>query len=124
MEHADPITLTAFQTAMSVAMALCCAILFEHGIHLEAATGTHWAIIVYLALTCTVAGYLLQNSALRHISARTVALLQCICPVMTGFFSWLILGEKLSAAGLVGAAILLFCVVAETLMTDEKPENG
>ncbi|MBO7421808.1 MAG: DMT family transporter [Oscillospiraceae bacterium] len=124
MEHTDPITLTTVQTAMSVAMALCCAFVFEHGIHLEAATGTHWAIIIYLALTCTVAGYLLQNSALRSISARTVALLQCICPVMTGFFSWLILGEKLSVAGIIGAAILLFCVVAETLMKEEKTENS
>ena len=124
MEHCDPITLTVVQTSMSAAMALCCAVLFEHGIHLEAATVTHWAIIVYLALTCTVAGYLLQNSALKHISARTVALLQCICPVMTGFFSWLILGEKLSVAGLVGAAILLFCVIVETLMKDEKTENS
>ncbi len=120
MEKADPVTLTAFQTAVSVAMALICALIFEHGVHLEAATGTHWAIIVYLALTCTVAGYFLQNSALRHISARTVALLQCICPVMTAFFSWLILGEKLSAIGLVGAGILLVCAAAATLMREPK----
>ena len=119
LEHVDPITLTAVQTAVSVSMALLCAFVFEHGIHLEAASGTHWLIIFYLALTCTVAGYLLQNSALRHISARTVALLQCVCPVMTAFFSRLVLGEKLSAAGMTGACILLACVAAETMMTDE-----
>ena len=120
LERVDPITLTAVQTAASVVMALVCALFIEHGIHLEAATGTHWAIIVYLALACTVAGYLLQNAALRSISARTVALLQCICPVMTALFSRLVLGESLSVAGLAGAAILLGCVAAETLMNDDK----
>ena len=124
LERVDPITLTAVQTAASVVMALVCALCIEHGIHLEAATGTHWAIIVYLALACTVAGYLLQNAALRSISARTVALLQCICPVMTALFSRLVLGESLSAAGLAGAAILLGCVAAETLMNDDKTVSG
>ena len=121
LDRVDPITLTAVQTAASAAMALICTLVFEKGVHLENATPTHWAIILYLALTCTVAGYFLQNAALGYISARTVALLQCICPVMTAFFSWLLLGESLSAAGLVGAAILLACVAAETVMKDDPP---
>ena len=121
LDRVDPITLTAVQVAASVAMALVCTLLFEKGIHLENATPVHWAIILYLALTCTVAGYFLQNAALGHISARAVALLQCICPVMTAFFSWLLLKETLSPAGLVGAVILLACVAAETTMKDDPP---
>lgn len=123
LERVDPVSLTAVQTAASVAMALVCALLFEGGIHLEAAAPTHWAIIVYLALACTVAGYLLQNAALKSISARMVALLQCVCPVMTALFSRLVLGEHLSAAGLAGAVILLGCVAAETLMKDDEPDS-
>ena len=87
---------------------------------IEAAAPVHWAIIVYLALACTVAGYLLQNAALESLSSRLVALLQCVCPVMTALFSFLLLGERLSAAGLVGAAILLGCVAAETLMQEDR----
>ena len=120
MERVDPVTLTAIQTAMSVLMALVCTLLFERGIHLEAATGKHWAVIVYLALACTVTGYCLQNAALRQLSARTVALLQCICPVMTALFSRLLLEERLSTAGMIGAAILLLCAAAETVMTEEE----
>ena len=100
-------------------MALACALFFERGIHLEAAEPVHWAIIVYLALACTVAGYLLQNAALESLSSRLVALLQCVCPVMTALFSFLLLGERLSAAGLIGAAILLGCVAAETLIRED-----
>ena len=124
LKRVDSITLTAVQTAASVVMAAVCATVFEHGVHLEAAAGIHWIIIVYLALACTVAGYLLQNLALGRISARIVALLQCICPVMTAFFSWLILGETLSSAGMIGAAILVGCVAAETMMTDGKRDPG
>ena len=104
------------QAAASVAMALICALVFDRGVHLEAATGIHWTVILYLALACTVAGYLLQNTALRKLSARSVSMLQCICPVMTAFFSWVILKETLSAAGLVGAAILIACAMTETRM--------
>ena len=116
LKRVDSVTLTVMQTTASAAMALVCAMVFDHGVHLEAATGAHWAVIVYLALACTVAGYLLQNAALGRVSARTVSLLQCLCPVMTAFFSWLILGEKLSAAGMLGAAILISCAAAETIM--------
>ena len=69
-----------------------------------------------------MAGYLLQNAALETLSSRMVALLQCVCPVMTALFSFLLLGERLSPAGLAGAAILLGCVAAETMMSEDgKP---
>lgn len=118
LDRVDPLTLTTVQAAMSALLTLVCAFLLEGGVHLGTAGGAEWAIIVYLAILCTVAGYLLQNAALGHISARTVALLQCSGPVMTALFSRLILGETLSLAGMLGAALLLACVAAETLMKD------
>lgn len=123
LDRVDPLTLTTVQTAASAVMAVVCSLVFEGGWHLEAATSTHWAIIVYLALCCTVAGYLLQNAALGFISSRTVALLQCICPVMTALFSRLLLGETLSFLGILGGAILLGCVAAETWTKEEDTER-
>ena len=120
LDNVDPITLTTLQTAASAALAILCSLFFEKGWHLEAATPKIWAIIVYLAILCTVAGYLLQNQALKSISSRTVALLQCACPVLTAFFSRILLGERLTVLGIVGAAIILFCVIGETLLKDEK----
>lgn len=120
LDKVDPVALTTVQTAMSVVLTTLCAFLLEGGVHLETAGTTEWLIIVYLAILCTVAGYLLQNAALRSISSRVVALLQCTGPVMTAFFSFLILDERLSLAGLLGAGILLACVAAETLMKDKE----
>ena len=120
LDKVDPVALTTVQTAMSVVLTTLCAFVLEGGVHLETAGTVEWLIIVYLAILCTVAGYLLQNAALRSISSRMVALIQCTGPVMTAFFSFLILGERLNLAGLMGAGILLACVVAETLMKDDE----
>lgn len=118
LRQVDAITLSAVQTAASALMALICAFLFEGGVHLSGATPGNWGIILYLALCCTLAGYMLQNTALRKIPSRMVALIQCSCPVMTALCSFLILGERLNARGMAGAAIILLCVVAETLLGD------
>ena len=122
LKEMDALTLTAVQAAASVVMALVCAFVFEGGLTLQGASPTNWLIILYLAIGCTLAGYLLQNRALEHLSSRTVALLQCTAPVLTAVFSYFILGESLSLSGKIGAAIILFCVVAETLI-DTKGDD-
>ncbi len=121
LERVDPITLSTLQVAASVLMAAICAPILNGGLHLELTTPTIWAIITYMAIGCTLAGYLLQNAALTTLSSRTAALLQCACPVLTAVFSRFVLDERLSVAGIIGAVIILICVVAETLMEDDTP---
>lgn len=122
LQQMDALTLTTVQAAASMVMAFVCAFIFEDGLTLQGASPVNWAIILYLALACTLLGYLLQNKALEGISSRTVALLQCTAPVLTAFFSFFLLGETLSLMGLIGAAIILACVVAETLV-DTREEK-
>lgn len=124
MDEMDALALTAVQTAASMVLALICAFLFEGGLTLQGASPTNWAIIVYLAIGCTLVGYLLQNIALSGISSRTVALLQCTAPVLTAFFSFFILGEQLSLSGKIGAALILLCVAAETLLDTKEPDDA
>lgn len=120
LEKMDALTLTALQTAASAALATVFAVAWNGGWNLHTATPQIWSIILYLAVGCTIVGYLLQNIALEKLSDRMVALLQCSCPVMTAVFAFLLLGETLSAAGLFGAALILLCVVAATLLDQEK----
>ena len=124
LERVDPITLSTLQVAASVLMAAICAPIFNGGLHLDLTTPTIWAIITYMAIGCTLAGYLLQNAALTTLSSRTAALLQCACPVLTAVFSRFVLGERLSVAGVIGAVIILICVVAETLLENESPAKA
>lgn len=115
----DPVSLTALQAGCSAALAIGGSLIFEGGIHLETTTPTAWLIILYLAIACTFLGYLMQNLALTRISDRSVALLQTLCPVMTACFSFFLLGEKLSAAGMIGALIIIVCVAASTATSTE-----
>lgn len=112
LDTVDPASMTSLQAGCSAVFALIGCMIFEGGLQLETTTGTAWLIILYLAITCTFLGYLMQNLALTKISDRTVALLQSLCPVMTAVFALLLLGEHLSVAGIVGAVIIVCCVAA------------
>ena len=113
LEQVDPISLTALQGGCSAVLALIGCIIFEGRIDVSGADAKVWGIILYLAITCTFLGYLMQNLALTGISERSVSLIQSLCPVMTAIFSLLILGERLSAAGIIGAAIIILCAMTE-----------
>ena len=121
IETVDPISLTALQAGCSAVLAIGGSFIFERGIHLETTTPKAWLIILYLAVICTFLGYLMQNLALTRISDRSVALLQTLCPVMTAIFSFFLLGERLSATGIIGAVIIIVCVAASTAIIPKRP---
>lgn len=119
LDSVDPVSLTALQAGCSAVLATGACFLFEGGLNIEPITPLAWAIILYLAITCTLLGYLLQNLALTRISDRAVALLQSLAPVMTAVFSFILLGERLSGAGIAGSAIIIFCVITSTMIPAE-----
>ena len=119
LDQVDPVSMTALQAGCSAVIAFAGSLLVEGGVHAGSATPKAWLIILYLAILCTFLGYLLQNLALTRISDREVALLQSLCPVMTALFSFILLGEKLSAAGIAGAVIIIVCISASAMIKDE-----
>ena len=116
LDMVDPASMTTLQAGCSAVLALIGCLFIEGGMHLGNTTGTAWLIILYLAVTCTFLGYLMQNLALTKISERAVALLQSLCPVITAVFALLLLGETLSAAGIIGALIIVACVAAGSVV--------
>ena len=118
LDRVDPITLSALQVFVSAAMAVV-GMLIADEVQVKPMTVTVWGIIIYLAVLCTIAGYVLQNIALKSIPSHTVAVVQCLCPVMTAVFSWFILAERLSLFGTIGAIIILVCLVAAVYL--DKP---
>ncbi|HCS10300.1 MAG TPA: hypothetical protein DIV40_02480 [Clostridiales bacterium] len=79
-----------------------------------------WTVVLYLAIFCTNIAYMLQNSALKHISAQAVSMLQCTQPILTAIISYFLLGEKLSTQGIIGAAIIIICIIAENIITTKE----
>ena len=119
-EDVDPVSMTALQGGCSALLALLGCAFIERGIDMSGADAKVWAIILYLAIACTFLGYLMQNLALTKISERAVSLLQSLCPVMTAVFSFMLLGEKLSSAGVAGAVIILVCITASVFAADQN----
>lgn len=116
LDMVDPVSMTALMAGCSAAIALIGTLLFENGIQLKTTTPQAWAIIMYLAIACTFLGYLMQNLALTRISDRSVALIQSLCPVMTAVFSFFLLGETLSTAGMAGAGIIVVSVALASII--------
>ena len=116
LDMVDPVSMTALMAGCSAGIALIGSLIFEGGIRLETTTPHAWAIIVYLAIACTFLGYLMQNLALTRISDRSVALIQSLCPVMTAVFSFFLLGETLSTAGMAGAGIIVASVALASII--------
>ena len=89
-------------TAASAALALP---LFER-------PAVHWTpglavALAYLVLGATVATFALQLQAQQRMSTARAALIFCAEPVFAALASWLLAGERLSAAQWTGGALIL-----------------
>lgn len=115
LEKMRSISLTAMQTVMSAILAVVCMFFQEKPGSFATAPTKVWLIVIYLALFSTIGTFLLQNIALGKIPARTVSLIKSFCPVMTTFFSFFILKETLSLAGIAGVVLILGSILLQTL---------
>ena len=113
----DPVAFTAVQAGTTAVCSVVLALLFESPAVLKDADTGAWLVVVYLAVTCTILAYLMQNIAIRYLSSRTVSMLQCTQPILTAAASFILLRETLSAAGLIGAALIIAAVLLDTLIS-------
>lgn len=67
----------------------------------------------YAAVGCTIGGYMLQNVALERGSARKIGMVQCLYPIAAAGFAFVVLNERLSISGMLGAGIITCCVLLE-----------
>ena len=110
----DAVTVAGTQIAASFVVALACALAFEPMVDLAAVQPLAWGTIAFLALLSTCLTFLLQNLALTALPSSTVSLVLTGEPVFTAAFSFVLLGEVLSVAGLAGAVLIVLAVAAAT----------
>lgn len=120
LKQLDAVALSAVQAGITALISLPCALIFENTEILVHVTIPAWLVVLYLAIFCTNIAYMLQNSALKYISASTVSMLQCTQPILTAIISYLLLREKLSTLGIIGAAIIILCIIAENIITTKE----
>ncbi len=74
-----------------------------------------WLLSIYLIVCGSVLSYTLIAASLRHLPPTSVGMIAMLEPVLGSAVAWAALGESLTAAQLVGGAILLAGVgLAET----------
>lgn len=66
-----------------------------------------WTLLVACAVISTAMSYLLSISAMRYLPANVLSVLALVEPIFATVLAWLVLGQALSPAQVVGAAVLL-----------------
>ncbi|MCX5974652.1 MAG: DMT family transporter [Coprothermobacterota bacterium] len=70
-----------------------------------------WGSVIFLALFCTVLGYIVFNRSLQVLGATATSSYLYLPPVVAVFFGWLLLGEPINIFLLFGAALVIGGVV-------------
>ncbi len=116
LDHISAKSLSFVQTALAVLFCGIAALVTNSLSDVAFAVSPRMiAYLLYAAIGCTIIGYLLQNVALMHIPAKQVGIVQCLYPIATAAIAFIVLGEKLSGMGILGAIIITVCVLLENL---------
>lgn len=126
VNNMGPFTLSCAQCAVTAAVCLVFAFIFEDIHTLAFVPASGWLCVAYLAVACTCIAYSLQNFALRRVSATLVSLAFCSEPVFTAIASYIMLKETLSASGLIGAILIVAGITLASVMPAavEVPSQG
>lgn len=118
----DVTSVTTLQVGVTMLISLVCAFIFDDLSVPGRVDFNAWMVVIYLAVICTIFAYLLQNSAVEHLSASTVSMLQCTQPILTAIVAYFMLDERLNSAGLAGAAVIVICLLADGAMNRVSPQ--
>jgi drug/metabolite transporter (DMT)-like permease len=66
-----------------------------------------WALVVWIILLGTVAPFLLEIGALRHVPATRAGIVATSEPVIAAFIAWVWLGEVFAPVQIVGALVVV-----------------
>ena len=128
VEHADPLTVTALELgagtlALSALAPLLPVLMPAFGGGLLVLPGLRdGALLLVLALACTLLPFVLALVALRHLSAYTVQLVTNLEPVYAIVLAALLLGEQRELTPLfyLGVAVILGAVFLDPLLARRR----
>jgi drug/metabolite transporter (DMT)-like permease len=118
VSNRDPLSLTCWAFGVS---AVAGAIVrpwwnFPGGLLAGSSDGVSmWLLAIYLLIFGTILPYLLISASMRHLPPTSVSIIGMTELVLASVFAWILLGEVLSAAQILGGLVLIAGVIlAET----------
>jgi drug/metabolite transporter (DMT)-like permease len=127
VEHADPLTVTGIELGAGVILLLALAPLLPHeGAAIPLPDARDGALLLALALGCTLLPYSLALKALRQLSAYSVQLATNLEPVYAIVLAIPLLGEQreLAPSFYLGVAIILLSVLAHPLLLRGRAKSA
>ena len=113
----DPSTFGAAWIAGNVIVAL---VALPFGWPIVGASTADWAIVAFLGVFQIGLAYALLGTAMREVPALEASLLMLLEPVLNPVWTWLVHGERVGAASLVGGTIVLMATVAKTAVDTRR----
>ena len=105
----DSVRLSQMQFIVCGVLSMICAFITED-VTLSGIWAGKWAII-YLGLISSGVGYTLQIVGQKHVRPQISSLIMCLESVFGAFAGYILLGERMGAAEIAGAALMLAAVV-------------
>ena len=82
---------------------------------------TVWSALIVTSLIASALGFFVQSFAQRHAPPARTALILASEPAFAGLFGWLLNDERLTAAGWLGAGLIMTAIVAVELVPRLRP---
>lgn len=77
-------------------------------------------MVLLLGLLSTAAGHTLLTFSLKQLPAKSVALIQCVQPMMAALLAWWVIGEEPKLRVVIGGTIVLSVAAYESLQKKQK----
>jgi drug/metabolite transporter (DMT)-like permease len=82
---------------------------------------TVWSALIVTSLVASALGFFVQSFAQKHAPPARTALILATEPAFAGLFGWLLNDERLTAAGWLGAALIMAAIVAVEIVPRLRP---
>lgn len=82
-----------------------------------------WLLLVALGSISTAAAHSLLSFSLKHLAAKSIAMISCLQPLAAAFFAWIILGEEPTLGIMIGGLVIVSVAFYESVHHVKKPKN-
>jgi len=87
-------------------------------------SGSVWVALLVTAVLASALAFFVQTAAQRHAPPERAALIMAAEPAFAGLFAYLLKGQRLSAAGWIGAASILGAILLVELVPRRRRARG
>ncbi len=114
-QKTDPIILAILQLSVTAILSNITSFIIDPPMNLPLLWSTSKGAILYLGIVNTLFTFLLQTVCQKYTSPISASLIMSLESVFAGFFSYFILGERLSTKALIGAAMIFIAIIVAQL---------